>query len=757
MFHPIPGGSSQVIEFGDEKLEVHLPPVGYVIDKMPDPKTGKPSEKLIKSEILFNDLPVKDQKWTKTQFPKNWERWIEEEKSSQEIDPNYTHPDLDHFRAQEWRRRINGVWIAIGNNQGKPTEYIYLTGFGYFYLAWWYNGYETRFRFVLLRIFYVLEWSEENPASFGVIFSTLRRLGKTAIAYCYLFELPSRMRYRFGGSQAQKEDVAQEFYLKFLVGPFMNLPEFFVPKHDNSGQLKNGIRFQEKVVKGKKSNSNFTKKKSLNGDITFKETKSNAYDKAKLHRYIVEEPGKWVNDDIYSTFNKVKPALKDGHIIIGQAFLPTTVEELELGGDAFIKLFEDSLPSHMKKYDGETKSGLIALFISAPEGFLFDQYGRSVIDDPPPHVELFNDLDGKRILEGSKTQLMKARKRNEHDIELLTIEMRQYPWSWEEAKSMSNQFCHFNHMLLTTRLNQLQALPKPRFTVGNFEWTNGKDSDVDFFPDSHKGKWKVSWLPDEKGDGGHGPSGHKISNNVGWEWDGETQKKLYRPLNDHLFAMGVDPIRNIQTDDPTASKAAMYIFMKYNALWDTGVPPEKWRSYRFVVEYLVRPDDPEDFHEDMIKTCRYWGVSMFEEGNVETLRQHFIFRGYGAFLVNRGQFTDFALPGVKKDGANADKAVRTDVVVTHNVVDKLKMYYNRHVDKVDFPLLLEGSLKFRIKKHFKKDAVFGAGYTLISSERSFSAPVQEEEVPLELEAFPLYDNHGTNSRQVSINEFEWKQ
>ena len=36
MYQPVPGGTSMMLEFDDESLEVFLPPVGYVVDKYPD-------------------------------------------------------------------------------------------------------------------------------------------------------------------------------------------------------------------------------------------------------------------------------------------------------------------------------------------------------------------------------------------------------------------------------------------------------------------------------------------------------------------------------------------------------------------------------------------------------------------------------------------------------------------------------------------------------------------------------------------------
>lgn len=749
MFNPIPGGTSQRIGFeDDEYIDVQLPPVGYVVDKLPDPKTGKPSEKLIRSEILFDDLPLADKKWRKPLPPEGFDRWLEEEEVQQQLDPKYRNPDAEYYRAQEWRRRVNGVWIAIGNKKNEPVEYVYLTGFAYFYLTHWYNGYDTKFRFVLLKIFYALAWAEENPLSYGVILSTLRRLGKTAIAFCYLYDYCSRRKYAFGGMQAQKEDVAKEFFDNFLIKPFLQLPQFFIPNHAN--KYADGLFFSD--------NKKSKEKSYLMGSATYRETKSNAYDKNKLHRYIVEEPGKWGTVDVYTTFEKVKPALKDGPKIIGKCFLPTTVEELDLGGASFIRLAEDSRPSHMRKNEGRTRSGLIFIFIPAHEGYVFEEYGRSVVDDPLPNEEVIGE-DGKRIYKGSKTLILEDRNLHAGDVEKLSTSMRQYPMTWEEAKSMSNQFCHFNHQLLTHRLQYLNTLKTTKYTVGNFDWVDKKDGDVDFFRDDHNGRCKVTMLLDEHEEGDTKKE-FKVANNVRKEWDSDSERYIYSPLNDHKFAIGVDPIKNEVTDDPNASKAAAYVLWKYDPLIDAGKPEQKpglpvhlqFKTNKFILEYLCRPEDPEIFHEDIIKICRYFGCSVFDEGNVETFRQHFKSRGYAAFLVNRGHFSDEALPGINKEGINADKSVRTDPTVTHNLINRLHMYYNRYIDLVDFDRLLEDSLAFRLKKHFKKDAVFGAGYTLINSDRRIAPPEPDDKRPIELELFPMYDQSGTVSREIDITE-----
>ena len=62
--------------------------------------------KLVKCEILGEDLPKKEQKFRRTQLPKDWQKWLREEKIMQAKEPGWFHPEAEAFRAQEWKRRI---------------------------------------------------------------------------------------------------------------------------------------------------------------------------------------------------------------------------------------------------------------------------------------------------------------------------------------------------------------------------------------------------------------------------------------------------------------------------------------------------------------------------------------------------------------------------------------------------------------------------------------------------------------------------
>jgi hypothetical protein len=423
--------------------------------------------------------------------------------------------------------------------------------------------------------------------------------------------------------------------------------------------------------------------------------------------------------------------------IYGQAFVPTTIEEENEGGDEFIRLFEDSFASLMEKNtSNRTNSSLIALFISAEEGYIFDEYGRSIIEDPLEDEKVFNE-DGEVVLIGSRNSILQLRKDKEGDAGELAQITRKFPLSWSEAKLMGTEKCHFNAMLLSARLNELNSLTSPLYIKGNFEWVNEKDGDVEFIRDDHNGRWAMSWLPDPTG--ATDANTNKVINRVQYETDYDTGNTYYKPMNDRLFAIGTDPIRYTKTDDPRASKASAYVFRKFDAEADLGKPQSKWKSYNFVGQYLVRPDF-EVYGEDMIKACRFFGCSILAEDNVSSLRQWFDDRGYGRFILYRRDFDDNVL---KLDKDN-DKAVDSNLVVIDTYMRKLNAFFNKNIDRIVFPDLLKQALKFDLAKPTKFDAVIGAGYTLIAAEKRERE--QLEEVIEEQQMFPVFSQSGNRSK-----------
>jgi hypothetical protein len=756
MHEPIPGGSEYHIEFDGPKqrelITVYLPPVGYTIDRIPDPETGVPSFQLIKCEILGAELPLEKQKWIKPTLPASWEKWREEERRQSRYGTEWVHPEAEKIRAREWTRRINGCWQAIGNRNVKPTEYAYIPPSCYLYFAWWLPDFGSpAFRLVYLKTFYALQWAEDHPKVNGIVLSTYRRHGKTAIAGCWTVDLPSRMSFGYGGMQGQAGKKALEFFDMHLMQPFRRLEDvdFFQPKYDKAASQKSQLLFldpppksSKKTLKNSALNIDADRRKPLGGRISCASSSETALDGRKMHRIWLDEPGKWEKVDVLKTVLKYVPCTVDDlRRKIGLLFVPSTVEEMGKGGQEFVDLFEKSVPSLMQKNkNGKTSTALVSVFIPAFEGVVFDEYGRSVINDPDPNLVCL-DEGGRQITEGAKTFLTNERLSKETEDDRVE-EIRKYPWTWFEAKMTSMMDCQFPAQILVKRLEELNAMPRMPFIRGNYEWVNDVDGDVEFRRDDISGRFQVAWQPDFEG--ALHEASKRIINNVGFEW-GEDFKgqriKLWYPMNNHRFAIGADPISyKNKGKEKRLSKGAAHVFRRYDQSVDGGKPMHEWESYNFVVQYLWRPEIFEMYLEDMIKMCRYWGTAINAEDNVNALRQGFDTRGYGSFILFRRDFQDKTLMGA----GDMDRAIRSNPEVIDSYTKTLNTYFFRHGHRMPFPEPLQQGLQFDPNNTQIYDAIVSCGYTLMDVDRATATQEEEDPVPL-IELFPTYNQAGNRS------------
>lgn len=761
MHIPMPGGSEYHIQFDGPKqaedITVYLPPVGFTIDRMPDPETGIPSYELVPCEILGQDLPIEKQKWIKPELPKDYSKWRTEERQQSKRGNNWVHPEAEKFRAREWNRRINGFWIVLGNRSGKPSQHVYMPPNAYLYFAWWQPDFGSpTFRLVYLKTWYALQWAEDHPKVNGIVLSTYRRHGKTSIAGCWTVDLPSRMKFGYGGMQGQAGSKALEFFDIHLLQPFRRLEEidFFQPKYDHRASQKKQLLFTDPPPMSAKklAKSNVFQfddnRKPLGGRIACANSTETSLDGKKQHRIWLDEPGKWIKTNVAKTVKTYVPCTVDDlRQKIGLIFMPSTVEELEDGGAQFIEVFEKSVPSLMKKNkNGKTGTSLVSVFIPAYEGVVFDEYGRSVINDPAPGEIILNEM-GRQILEGAKTMLMNERESKESDEDKVQ-EMRKYPWTWFEAKMSTAQDCVFPAQVCRERLEELIAMPQMPFIRGNYHWVDGVvDGDVEFVRDDFNGRFQVAWQPDRLGGFNDVARSHKVINNISFEWGEDIygQKiKLWKPLNDHLFAIGADPISyKNKGKEKRLSNGAAHVFRKHDPAIDPASKPiSEWETYNFVVQYLFRPEMFELYVEDMIMMCRYWGCSINAEDNVQALRQAFDDRGHGAFIMYRRDFTDKSLVGT----GDIDRPIRSDEVVINSYIQKVNTFLLKHGRRMPFPEPLQQALQFDPTNTQIYDAVVSVGYTLMSATRGH-VNTQQEEDPLPItELFTQYDQSGTRSQ-----------
>lgn len=709
----MPDGSIYQYKWDDEVIDIHLPPVGYTIDRIPDPKTGIESRQLIPCEILNAELPIPDQKWKRIPLPKDWKKWRKQEKLNNRTDPNYVHPEAEKFRIMNWTRRINGCWMALGNKNGKPTEYYYLPGQYWHFLSWWEQdfGYPD-FRTSNWEVYLTLCWSYDHELVAGLAMAGNRRGSKTSISMHHMFELPSRMKNGMAGMQGQTKLDAKNKFTQSLVYGFRRQPDFFKPKHDKSNQFKTNISF---TPRSKSSNTNeeddddFT---FLGGVIDYRETKSGSYDGFKLHRDALEEPAKWEEEDVDKTVNVIIPCLKDGDDFIGKLFMPTTIEDFGAGGSQFIDIAEGSRPSLMKKNaNGRTNTNIVFIHQPAYKNFIFDEYGRPIVEDPKPD-EIVISNKGKRVFKGAKTRILENREAKRHNYKDYVEEVRKYSFTWDEAKMMDTANSPFNTEILEARRVKLESAKSLPYVMGNFNWVDEKDGDVEFVRDDIAGRWAVHLNPDKYG---HYFDGDKrITNRVGFEhYEGE---KMWFPKNSKKFRIGTDPIRYNKTDDARASKAAAHVWYPYDPDVDFKKPIDEWVSHNFIAQYLIRPNEFEIYAEDMIKACRYYGCHILPEPNVTNLEQHFISRNYGRFILYRGNFDDTQVQ--KKNVNDNAKGLDSNDYIVDAYVRRLISFVIRHGHRILFPDLCKQMIKFTIKERTKWDCVVSAGYSIMAGDAS---------------------------------------
>lgn len=631
------------------------------------------------------------QVFKRTTLPKDWNLWRNEEKKIRKYDESYVHPKCEEFRAQEWDRRVNGYWMKW---QG---EYVYMTGLHYFHCTWmnFDFGYPD-FREIDLTVFYALQAATMDPRSAGVTFATRRRFGKTAILFTWLWDYVTRRHNAYSGFQDVTDDDAKKKWEKYVKIVRRHMPDFFLPVWDTTNKGGEYMWFRTPETTGKSAIEDQKPSVDENGRrfaldslFDFRKASPLAYDNAKLHRYAMEEPGKTEVCNVNKRWEKVLECLREGPEFIGKSFCPTTIEEAR--GEAlqnFVDMFEDSFTSERDE-NGETKSGMYALFIPAYKSYVI------------------NKVTGKTDQEESLRRLNNKRKKLEATGDRFKIAAfkRKYPYNWAEAKMRGVEQATFDAIILNERenyLNQLSDNKKP-YTVGNFDWVDQVDGLV-YFRATPNGRWKVRLLPDAD-------FNNFVTTTHRWD---SLKKKIvpnFFPGKEFHFCGATDPVDQGQevTDLKRASMAAAYVYWK----GDTHMEHNQGKNYEpggnFIAQYLARPSDVRQYFEDMIMMCRFYGMRLLIEKNKVSIINHFRDRGYGAFVMER-PLTTVTSRGQVVPGIPGTTDVR------NMYVERLQSFVVDNGHNIYFEELIQQMLDYEPKNIRKLDCLVAAGMTLLAAE-----------------------------------------
>jgi hypothetical protein len=639
MYEKIEGGS--VIDI--QGLKCNLPPEGYVYN-------------IITKQVEFRGIYKRseiesEQYWKRIALP-DWyqdtmKKWDEFDKKKKDDEAEFYDERLEEYKKQEWDRRLNGFWYM---NNGTPT---YLTGLHYLYLQWWPIdiGY-PKFRIPDLEKFYFMDYCIQDPLCMGMLEVTKRRFGKSFVAGLFVSEYITRTKMTNGGIQSKTGSDAKKFFAKTVVNPFRRLPKFFRPEYDMSLGVnpKTEMRFQKTNVRGKKAEDSVDKDE-LGSIIDHQSADTVAYDGQKLHRYVADECGKTTEVNVYDRHEVVRYCLLDDEgKIIGKALYTTTVEKLttEKDGvqDAFKLLWEES--NQDKRQDnGTTSSGLYRFFMSAKRTRNFDDFGFP---------------DENKTLD----QILADRETVKNNPRALSARVRKEPLTIDEAFSTDSDKCIFNVMNIGAREQYLKENPVLKRHVifyrdidQTVRWRNIHDKEEDFH-------WVITQFP---------PKGEENKHT----FDVKTRK----PGRVSDGAIAIDGYSNSQ-GGKYGSKASAWIGRRYDLL-----NPET--TGKAIGHLYGRPQIKETLHEQVLLAAEFYGYQAWYEHNSDDYLSYFRDRGRVGYL---GSYPLSTIDPSKRETAERYKGFPTTPFSLTKQTDVGIMYFESHIDSIDFENLLEDAKKF---------------------------------------------------------------
>jgi len=548
-----------------------------------------------RKEILFNDRHRTEQYWRRQEPPAN-------------ISPENSDKFHDYI-LEEFRRRREGIWFM---NAGTPT---YLTGNMYFALQHCKmldDGGYMDFRFAQWGMYIHAEACLRDKRCLGQLFLKSRRTGFTYMVLTIMLNEATSTRNMKAGITSKTGEDAESAFTKFSY-MHNSLPFYLRPvvkgKEDSLTELFYGAPLDNTKVakKSRKIDTDFY----LNTHINWKAAKDGSYDSEKLGQYLCDEAFKREKpQNILTHLGMISPALMPNGTVVGKAWVGSTMNARNKGGEEGIALIKLSQVRDRDPMTKQTPTGLYFHFLAAQDNMerYTDKFGKCHITKPSGQVY---NVKGELITEGSIDYLLAKEASLKGDDIALNERYRTYPRTIAHAMRDEASNSTFNITKLQDQLEYTQA--NKDVTSGNFEWVDKVDGDVEWHP-SPKGRFKVSWIPSDVDDTMY------LRNNVRKVGD-----KFY-PMNDEIGAFGCDPF-SIKSTVGQGSKGAIHGKTRINA---SGAP-----SNKFFLEYIARPSDENIFFEDVIKACRFYGMPVLVESNRIDLLRYMRNRGYRGFSMNR--------------------------------------------------------------------------------------------------------------------------
>lgn len=671
-------------------------------------------------EILYSKLPQDEQYFRRVEPPFKDEDALVEIASLpyDERKSKYNREQLEWVEREEKRMTYgNGVYAMINGVQ----TYIPASYWGYINHWTLEHGDKPDYRETDRRFFIFMEYLCFETDVLANTRGKGRRQGATSIGFYWQWWICGRLPEKRGGSISFNDDAASKNFQAMFMRGFKAMLPCFVRDFDSAAEK--FVRFVKPVEKAKRGV--LQKREGLNSYCDFLSNNINSYDSGRLSFGLFDEAGKYEKMNINTYWSKVSPTLKQGRNKVGFAYMPTTVNPKNKGGENYRQFWNEANqnainPNTKKPYGLNTPHKVVRYFEPATEGYAgcIDKFGASVIDDP---AEPIMGNDGKWITEGARTVILKERALKSG--EQLMEHRRDFPLDEFDMFSFESGKCEFNEQRLMAQVRELDENPvflrkcrlySEKVTKTNM-FTNKEESwNEARMMDDDAGEWLLLETPEKPNNFRH--------------------HGLLEPLSTIRYSIGVDTIKSGFAIN--GSTATICVFKKSHIVngEELGLYP--------VALYMGKPRLMQHLYEQAMLACMWYGAKVnFEIDAGTAFFDFFVAKDGQRFLewtpriaLDVTKKHVFIKPGT--ESANPYQfAMQLEVAKKYfdgTIVDG----YNGNVHRVKFRIVLEQALAYDHSDRTKSDVIISLMMALLPCFGSIDMLMPPSEKPKQL--LPTY-------------------
>ena len=666
-------------------------------------------------EILYANLPQDEQYFRRVESPFSDEDLAEISTVEYELRKGmYSKIQAQWVEREELRMTYgNGVYAMING------ELTYLPASYWGYINHWVleHGEKPEYREADRIFFLFMEYICFETDVLGVTRGKGRRQGATSIGFFWMWWICGRNPEKRGGSISMNDDAAKKNFQGMFMRGFKAMLPCFVRDFDSKAE--NFVRYIKPNPTAAKGV--VQKREGLNSYCDFMSSTLNSYDSGRLSFGLFDEGGKQEKMDINTYWSKVSPTLKTGRKKVGFAYLPTTVNPKNKGGENYEKFWKEAdqnaiNPATKEPYGLSTPHKVVRYFVPAYEGYAgcIDKFGKSVIDDP---IEPVMGNDGDWITEGARTIIEKegALKNGEQLME----HRRDFPLSEFDMFAFAAGVCEFNEENIQNQIKWIED------NLSQCYWrqmrlVTKREQKKSVFPNvKEKEKISVGAMDDAKG-------GWFILEFPQKENHFSDKGNFREPLNTLMYQAGIDTTQ--ERVAIAGSNPAIVIF-KRSCIIDgveTGMYP---------VALWISPTRMDiHFDEEVLKACLWYGCKANYEIDRRTdFYRYFCQQNSQLFLT----WTPKIMQNPLKPNKTPEYGSRSgDPFQLAQMLQISKWYidgdsmetYNGHVHRIKNITLLKEALHYDHLDRTKSDLFVALQMALVAIFGEMQMPEKQKEI-----------------------------